>query len=185
MEVMLYDETPLHRDNFTRLVQENAYTGVLFHRVIKDFMIQAGDPSSKNALATATYGAISEGDEIAAEIREAHFHHRGALAAARAADEHNPERMSSGSQFYIVEGVVQSDSTLMAMQEDSPELSDARCEVYKTLGGTPHLDGGYTIFGRVVKGMRTVDKIAAIPTDYNNRPRRDVYIKSMTVKVVK
>lgn len=181
--VMLYDETPLHRDNFLLHVEQGTYTGVLFHRVIEDFMIQAGDPNSKISLYTAMYGSGNAGDPVPAEIRGDLFHHRGALAAARAADEVNPQRESSGSQFYIVTGAVQSDSTLNARMEQSGNIiSFERAQVYKTLGGAPHLDGGYTVFGRVTRGMNVVEKIARQTTDYRDRPRRDIYIREVRVR---
>ena len=181
--VMLYDETPLHRDNFVRLAESNTYNGIIFHRVIKNFMIQAGDPTSRNTMATASYGSHSAGEAVPAEIRGEMFHHAGALAAARAGDEVNPERESSGSQFYIVVGEPQTDSTLEArMQQAGTIIPMERVQVYKTVGGTPHLDGAYTVFGRVTQGMKIVEKINNYPTDRADRPRRDIFIKSMTVK---
>ena len=184
--VVLYDDTPAHRDNFLQQVQAGTYTGVLFHRVIKDFMIQAGDPTSKFALATARYGGTSAGEDVPPEIRRTLFHHKGALAAARAGDDVNPGKYSSGSQFYIVVGSVQSDSTLQTvMQQKGITIPEDQQMVYRTVGGTPHLDGEYTVFGRIIRGQRVLDKIAARPTDFTDRPRRDIYIRSMTVKVRK
>lgn len=186
IEVMLYDETPVHRDNFVKKIGDNTYTGVLFHRVIRDFMIQAGDPASKDALATSAYGSVSAGDMIPAEIREQFFHHKGALAAARTGDDINPEKQSSGSQFYIVEGKTMTDSTLTALEHSKAStISAERREVYEKIGGAPHLDGAYTIFGRVVKGQKVVDKISQVKTDRNDRPRKDIFIKKMSVKVLK
>ncbi|MDL2230404.1 peptidylprolyl isomerase [Alistipes sp. OttesenSCG-928-L06] len=183
IRVVLYDETPLHRDNFIQHAMDKTYNGVIFHRVIKDFMIQAGDPTSKNTMMTATYGATNAGAPVPAEIRSDLFHHRGALAAARAADDVNPEHESSGSQFYIVTGEVQTDSMLNARAERGGSILPMdRVQVYKTIGGTPHLDGGYTIFGRVTKGMKVVERINEVPTDYKDRPRKDIFIKSMTVR---
>ncbi len=182
IEILLYDETPGHRDNFLRLAQAGQYDGILFHRVISGFMIQAGDPSSLYSMATSVYGSRNIGEDIAPEIRPSLFHHRGALAAARAADEVNPERRSSGSQFYIVQGEIASDSTLDAVAQGRGwAMPQEHRAVYRTLGGTPSLDGQYTVFGRVVRGMRVVDKIASQPTDYADRPRTDIYIRSMTV----
>ncbi len=182
IRAVLYDATPLHRDNFVRLAESGAYNGVLFHRVIKDFMIQAGDPTSRMTLYTAVYGAHDAAEPVPAEILPEFFHRRGALAAARKGDEVNPHRESSGSQFYIVTGAVQSDSTLNALMERTGAIIPfERAEVYKTEGGTPHLDGAYTIFGQVTRGMRVVERIEALPTDNRDRPRRDVYIKSITV----
>lgn len=186
IEVLLYDETPAHRDNFLRLAEAGEYDGILFHRVISGFMIQAGDPASRFAMATSVYGSESVGESIASEIRPSLFHHRGALAAARAGDEVNPERLSSGSQFYIVQGDICSDSTLDAVaQQREWALPPDHRTVYRALGGVPDLDGRYTVFGRVVRGMRIVDRIASRPTDYADRPRRDIYIRSMTVKKMK
>lgn len=186
IRVLLYDETPLHRDNFVKLALNKTYNGVIFHRVIKDFMIQAGDPTSKNTMATAIYGGNSAGEPIPAEIRGELFHHNGALAAARTGDDVNPERESSGSQFYIVVGAIQTDSALNAIMEKSGSIIPMdRREVYQTLGGTPHLDGAYTVFGRVTKGMKTVEKINRVDTDYKDRPRKDVYIKEVRVKGMK
>jgi cyclophilin family peptidyl-prolyl cis-trans isomerase len=183
IRVMLYDETPQHRDNFIRHVESKVYNGVIFHRAIRDFMIQAGDPASRNTMATAVYGAGDAGEPIESEIRPTLFHHYGALAAARKSDEVNPERQSSGSQFYIVTGQVQTDSLLNDyMSRSGTIVPPERAQVYRTIGGTPNLDGAYTIFGRVVGGMKTVEKIAGLPTDYKDRPNQDVFIKSMTVK---
>ena len=183
IEVMLYDETPLHRDNFVRLAESSAYNGIIFHRVIQNFMIQAGDPASKNTMATAVYGRNNIGEPIPAEIRGELFHHYGALAAARSSDDVNPERESSGSQFYIVVGEPMTDSVLNArMQRSGAIIPMERAQVYKTIGGTPHLDGSYTVFGRVTKGMKIVEKINAVATDGRDRPRRDIFIKSTTVK---
>ena len=182
----LYDDTPLHRDNFLRLAEKKAYEGVLFHRVIAGFMIQAGDPQSKEALSTVTYGNHDDGEPVPAEIREGYFHHRGALAAARTPDEVNPERESSGSQFYIVQGKTFSDSTLNEAEKRlSVPFPPGRRQVYETWGGAPHLDRSYTIFGRVIKGMKTVDRIAAYRTDPHDRPLKDVFIRKVNVKVKK
>jgi peptidyl-prolyl cis-trans isomerase B (cyclophilin B) len=183
IEVLLYDETPAHRDNFLRLAEAGKYDGILFHRVISGFMIQAGDPSTQYAMATSIYGSRSMGAEIAPEIRPSLFHHRGALAAARSADEVNPQRLSSGSQFYIVQGEIAGDSLLNAVADGREwAMPEDHRTVYRALGGTPQLDGQYTVFGRVVRGMRVVDRIASRPTDYADRPRTDIYIRSMTVK---
>jgi len=182
IEVVLYDETPAHRDNFIRLAGEGKYDGILFHRVIPGFMIQTGDPASLYAMATAIYGTGSIGAGLAPEIRPSLFHHRGALAAARASDETNPGRLSSGSQFYIVQGTIASDSTLdAAARARGWTMPEAHRTVYRGLGGAPHLDGAYTVFGRVVRGMNVVDRIASRPVDYADRPRQDIYIRSMTV----
>lgn len=179
--LMLYDDCPRHQDNFISHINNNTYTGVIFHRVIRDFMIQAGDPTSKYALATATYGAADQGEQIPAEITDKYFHHRGALAAARASDEVNPEKMSSSSQFYIVQGTGRTDEALDELDHyRGSKMPEERRNVYKTVGGTPHLDGDYTVFGRVVKGQKTVEKISELKTDYNNRPEKDVYIKKIT-----
>lgn len=182
IEVLLYDETPAHRDNFIRLASEGKYDGILFHRVIPGFMIQAGDPATLYAMATAIYGTGSVGERLAPEIRPSLFHHRGALAAAREGDETNPERLSSGSQFYIVQGAIASDSTLSAATAARGwAMPEPHRTVYRGLGGAPQLDGAYTVFGRVVRGMNVVDRIASRPVDYADRPRQDIYIRSMTV----
>jgi peptidyl-prolyl cis-trans isomerase B (cyclophilin B) len=180
----LSDSTPLHRDNFLRLVKSKYYDSILFHRVIKSFMIQAGDPKSKTATAGQPLGQGGPGYTIPAEIRISHFHKKGALAAARLGDNVNPQKASSGSQFYIVQGRVFTDHEL-----DSVEVvrlngrkihSDFR-EYYKTVGGTPHLDGSYTVFGEVVRGLDVVDRIASTATSKaqdRDRPLQDVKIIS-------
>ena len=185
IELKLYDATPLHRDNFRDLVREGAYDSLLFHRVIKDFMIQGGDPDSKNAAPGLLLGDGDKPYTVPSEFRldEGIFHRRGVLAAAREGDDVNPEQRSSAMQFYIVWGRVFDDAGLDQVQErlDSrtggrvkltPEMRD----VYKTIGGTPHLDGQYTVFGEVVSGLDVVDAIQQVATDDNDRPLEDVRI---------
>jgi peptidylprolyl isomerase/peptidyl-prolyl cis-trans isomerase B (cyclophilin B) len=225
--IQLYDETPLHRDNFVKLVENHFYDSVLFHRVIKGFMIQAGDPFSKRAADGARLGEGSEGEWIDAEFVPALFHKRGAVAAARLGDAQNPERKSNGSQFYIVQGEVFSREDLETLtrrlndaldrsifqsllndnkdeyqrlqtSNDLPALAafearikstrdslfnsrkstltDEQIRLYTTIGGAPHLDGAYTVFGEVTRGMEIIDKIAASRVDANNRPIDNVRI---------
>lgn len=229
--VRLYGDTPAHRANFLKLAEEGFYDGVLFHRVIKDFMVQTGDPSSKEAAPGAQLGSGDPGYTIEAEIRyPKHYHKYGALAAARTADAVNPERRSSGSQFYIVTGQKQSPSTISRAEERMandvkqkywmklmkenaskikelqasgdraaleayrqeliarleaevkvPELPQQLKDDYVNIGGTPHLDNQYTVFGEVVEGMDTVEKIQNTETDSADRPTRDVRVLSMKV----
>ena len=233
IELVLYNETPKHRDNFIKLVKDGTYDGVLFHRVINNFMIQTGDPSSKNATADAMLGNGGPGYDIDAEfVYPKYFHKRGALAAAREGDETNPERKSSGSQFYIVTGRRYSEyqlnmmierlqdqakakifqtlageriSQIESMQavgdsiglnnlqqqliqltesiynENPVKFTPAQIEAYSTIGGTPHLDGQYTVFGEVVKGMDVVDKIQNVTTGNYDRPVDDVRIISAKI----
>ena len=231
--IRLYGETPKHRDNFLKLVNNGFYNDVLFHRVINKFMIQTGDPESKGAPAGKMLGAGGPGYDIDAEIvYPQFFHKRGALAAARQGDEVNPDRRSSGSQFYIVTGKVYNASQLgqmekqlqmqqmqaifndlasqhrdsiMAMRRNRDQaglqalqdelvkkteaeaaknpvkLTDAQREAYTTVGGTPHLDGTYTVFGEVVEGMDIVAKIETTATGAQDRPKEDIKIISMKV----
>lgn len=231
--VKLYNDTPLHRDNFLKLVKDGYYEGVLFHRVIDNFMVQAGDPDSKSAEAGKMLGSGDPGYTIQAEIDyPRHFHKYGALAAARTGDAVNPERRSSGSQFFIVTGqkysapqierMMQQNvmpqrqalfnqlaneniDTIRAMQAagDNEGLNRLQAELieriekeipasapsdeivnaYTSVGGTPHLDGQYTVFGEVVSGMDVVEKIQKVETDRNDRPVEDV--KILSVKVLK
>jgi cyclophilin family peptidyl-prolyl cis-trans isomerase len=184
----LYDSTPLHRDNFLRLVKSHYYDGVLFHRVIKNFMIQSGDPDSKTAKPGQPLGNGGPSYTIPAEFRESLFHKKGVLAAAREGDKENPEKRSSGSQFYIVQGKKFTDGaldTLERVRRAGKKLPDAHREIYKTIGGTPHLDGNYTVFGEVVKGLDVVDRIASVATskDPADRPVEDV--KIIKAKLIK
>jgi peptidylprolyl isomerase/peptidyl-prolyl cis-trans isomerase B (cyclophilin B) len=227
INIQLYDETPLHRDNFVKLVENHFYDSILFHRVIKGFMIQAGDPFSKHASAGARLGEGSEGELIDAEFVPTLFHKRGALAAARLGDARNPERKSNGSQFYIVQGEVFSQDNLenvirrtnetlnrtifQSIMKDNLEeynrlqtandlpaldslerkikvtrdslfeiqkrvLTDEQVRVYTSVGGAPHLDGAYTVFGEIISGMEVVDKIAASRVDMNDRPIDNIRI---------
>jgi cyclophilin family peptidyl-prolyl cis-trans isomerase len=183
IEVQLYAATPKHRDNFVKLVKENYYTGMLFHRVINTFMIQAGDPDSKGAKSGIVLGNGGPGYNIPAELEADYYHTKGALAAARMPDQVNPEKESSGSQFYIVQGSSVSDQLLDKVESMYGfKYTDAQRELYKKVGGTPHLDKNYTIFGQVVAGMEVIDKIAAVRTDANNRPGEDIKIKKMRIK---
>ena len=185
IELKLYDATPLHRDNFRNLVREGAYDSLLFHRVIKDFMIQGGDPDSKNAAPGSLLGDGDKPYTVPAEFRldEGIFHRRGVLAAAREGDDVNPEQRSSAMQFYIVWGRVFDEAGLDQIQERLDRRTGGRVkltpemrEVYKTTGGTPHLDGQYTVFGEVVSGLDVVDAIQQVATDDNDRPLEDVRI---------
>lgn len=227
--VRLYDETPLHRDNFLKLVKDGYYDGTLFHRVIKNFMIQGGDPDSKGAPAGKMLGMGGPSYTIEAEIKEGLFHKRGALAAARQGDEVNPERRSSGSQFYIVWGDVYKEgqlrqfskqlrmqkvqnvfnalaaehrSEIMQMRRDRDRaglqnlqetlaaeaekrvgdvgLNDEQIKIYSTLGGTPHLDGQYTVFGEVEDGLDVVEMIQNSPRGRADRPVDDIEMR-MTI----
>lgn len=233
IELALYNETPQHRDNFIKLVNDGTYNGVLFHRVINNFMIQTGDPDSKTATVDALLGSGGPGYDLPAEIVYPKlFHKRGALAAAREGDETNPERKSSGSQFYIVTGrryseyqlnamverlseqakamkfqalarerlaeieslQAQADTTaLMTLQNELVKLTEEwyaqnpvqftqqQIDAYSTVGGTPHLDGTYTVFGEVVRGMDVVDKIQNVNTGKYDRPVDDVKIISAKI----
>lgn len=185
--IRLSDSTPLHRDNFLKLVKSKFYDSVLFHRVIKNFMIQSGDPDSKRAEAGKPLGNGSPGYTIPAEFRTSLFHKKGVIAAARTGDNVNPEKRSSGSQFYIVQGKTFTEAGLDSVERDrlKRKLPDAHREVYKTLGGTPHLDQNYTVFGEVIKGLEVVDKIATVTTSRTppDRPVEDVrIIKAHLVK---
>lgn len=180
--VALYNATPKHRDNFIKLATEGYYNGTLFHRIIKDFMIQGGDPDSKTAQPGQMLGNGGPGYTIPAEIRPNLFHKKGALAAARMGDDVNPNKESSGSQFYIVQGRVFPDEFLNSMEQQmNRKFPENQRKIYKTVGGTPHLDGGYTVFGEVVSGLDVLDKIAAVKTGPADRPVEDV---KMTVSVI-
>lgn len=181
MKVRLYNSTPKHRDNFIKLAEEGFYDGTLFHRVISGFMIQGGDPDSRSASPGQPLGQGGPGYEIDAEIGA--IHTKGAVAAARTADQMNPERKSSGSQFYIVHGVKQSEGQLAAIeQQKGIQYTPEQKELYKTVGGAPNLDMDYTVFGEVIEGMDVIDKIASQPGAAGNRPANDI---KMTVKVLK
>ncbi|MCC6287068.1 MAG: peptidylprolyl isomerase [Chitinophagaceae bacterium] len=180
--IRLSDSTPLHRNNFLKLVKQHYYDGILFHRVIQHFMIQAGDPQSKNAAADIELG---EGDleyTIPAEFNSALFHKKGVIAAAREGDDVNPQKASSAVQFYIVQGMIFSEKGLDSLEKfrlNGTIIPGERRAVYTTVGGTPHLDGNYTVFGVVIKGLETVDSIAATPVNrkLGNRPLQDIHIK--------
>lgn len=174
IKAKLYNDTPKHRDNFIKLVNEGWYNGSPFHRVIKDFMIQGGQNQD---------GRLDPGYRVPAEIKDNHFHKKGALAAARQPDQVNPQKASSGSQFYIVQGKVYDDRTLDMFESRTGKVFNARQrQAYKTVGGTPHLDGDYTVFGEVIEGLDIVDKIAAVKTGYMDVPVEPVTIISVTIE---
>lgn len=176
MKVMLYNNTVKHRDNFTKLVKEGFYNDLLFHRVIQGFMVQGGDPDSKSASPDRLLGGGGPGYELDAEIELPHI--KGALAAARLGDAVNPQRRSSGSQFFIVHGRIFNDEELdMIAQQNNITFTEAQRNFYKQTGGAPFLDGQYTVFGQVVEGIEVLDKIAALPTGAADRPLRDVKMK--------
>ena len=180
MTIELSDSTPEHRDNFVKLVNEGFYNDLLFHRVMKGFMIQGGDPKSKDAEPGARLGGGGPGYTLDADFRDDHLHIYGAIAAARQPDNVNPEKRSSGSQFYIVQGQTYKPGELMSMenrvQAVAPDFtySDEAKVMYSEKGGTPFLDMNYTVFGRVIEGMETIDSIAKVKVMRGNRPDEDV-----------
>lgn len=233
MVILLYDETPQHRDNFLKLVEDGFYNDLLFHRVIKGFMIQGGDPDSKDAAASKRLGSGGPGYQIPAEFVEGLYHKKGALSAARTGDNVNPERKSSGSQFYIVQGKVYDEEMLNQYEDrqrfqatrsiamnmfqermddvqrlqkegkmdsinlikidiqekaeaqaalEQHEISQERRKIYSTVGGTPHLDGAYTVFGEVIEGLNVIDSISNVKTDEADRPLQDVIMEMKIIE---
>ncbi|MDT8413077.1 MAG: peptidylprolyl isomerase [Vicingaceae bacterium] len=185
IKIKLFNETPQHRDNFIKLVKEGFYNETLFHRVIKDFMIQGGDPDSKNAQKGEYLGEGDVGYTIPAEFNAQLIHKRGALAAARQGDNVNPQKRSSGCQFYIVQGrkfTTEEIERIEKSKQGRIEYTDGQYKTYETIGGTPHLDMDYTVFGEVIEGLDVVDKIAAVKRDRKDRPLEDIKI---TIKIFK
>lgn len=179
--ILLYNSTPLHRDNFLKLVKTGFYNGTLFHRVINAFMIQGGDPESKNAAPDKELGEGDVGYTVPAEFRDSLFHKKGVLAAAR---DNNPEKASSGCQFYLVQGKTFTDPQLDSLEERRLhfKIPFSQREAYKTVGGTPHLDRNYTVYGEIVKGISLIDSIAGSATDSNNKPLNPVTMKVTLLK---
>jgi peptidyl-prolyl cis-trans isomerase B (cyclophilin B) len=187
----LFDETPKHRDNFVKLAEEGYYNDLLFHRVIKNFMIQGGDPDSRNAPANMRLGSGGPAYKVDAEIVDNLVHVKGALAAARQGDAVNPKKASSGSQFYIVQGAPVKKEMLLGLEQrrnfgrDSVNFfrySDEQIEAYATIGGTPHLDGDYTVFGRIIEGLNIIDSIAAVKTMPGDRPVENLAFRVEVIK---
>jgi peptidyl-prolyl cis-trans isomerase B (cyclophilin B) len=178
IKIKLYDETPKHKENFIKLVQQGYYNGLLFHRVIPSFMVQAGDPNSRNARPGQPLGDGGPNYTIPAEFNAQHFHKKGAVAAARKGDDINPDKESSGSQFYIVQGRTLNASQLDALEKSGKHqpFTPEQRDFYTSQGGTPHLDNAYTVFGEVIEGMEVVDLISAVKTNERNRPFTDVKI---------
>ncbi|MCD8177897.1 MAG: peptidylprolyl isomerase [Tannerellaceae bacterium] len=183
IKVKLFNDTPLHRDNFIKHVEENTYNDLLFHRVIKQFMIQAGDVNSKDAPLDSILGSGDLDYRIPAEIiYPKYYHKRGALCAARSSDEVNPEKESSATQFYIVTGKFYTEHELDKMErEQNKKFTPEERQSYMLEGGAPHLDGNYTVFGEVVSGQKVVDKIQLVMTNMNDRPLKNIKIKSMSI----
>ncbi len=183
MVIRLYDKTPKHRDNFIKLANDHFFDSLIFHRVISQFMIQGGDPQSKNAQPGQMLGSGDVGYTIPAEFDTSFIHKRGALSAARMGDNVNPAKASSGCQFYIVQGKTWTDADLNNMEmQRGTKYTQAQRKIYKTVGGTPFLDMGYTVFGEVESGMEVIDKIASVPKGPGDRPLGDVH---MYVQVIK
>lgn len=183
MTVELFNETPNHRDNFIKLVNDGFYNGLLFHRVINSFMIQGGDPNSRNAKPGQPLGNGTLGYTVPAEFVPGLYHRKGALAAARQGDMVNPTKASSSCQFYIVQGNVWPlDRLQMIMAQMGKTLTQEQITAYTTVGGTPHLDGDYTVFGQVIEGLDVIDKIAAVKCGPNDRPVEDVTMKMSIIE---
>lgn len=177
MLLRLFDETPQHQENFQKLAQEGFFDSLLFHRVIDEFMIQGGDPNSRNAKPGTSLGAGGPGYTLPAEFVDTLIHLKGRLAAARQGDRVNPQKKSSGSQFYIVHGKTFTDQELNRIQaQNGLRYSPDQREAYKTIGGAPFLDGNYTVFGEVIEGLEVVDKIAKVQKGRGDRPRNDVWM---------
>jgi len=180
MTVLLYDDTPLHQQNFLKLVNEGFYDSLLFHRVIKQFMVQGGDPNSRGASSSTRLGSGGPGYTIPAEFNPKFIHKKGALAAARTGGPGNPEKKSSGSQYYIVQGKTLTDAELDNMERRVQGVSPGfkytpeQREIYKILGGTPFLDMDYTVYGEVIEGLNVIDSIAAVKTVPGDRPVEDI-----------
>ena len=180
--IKLYNDTPLHRDNFLKLVNECFYDSTLFHRVIAGFMIQSGDPDSKNAAPKKQLGAGGPGYTVPAEFRKDLIHKKGALAAARQGDQVNPQKRSSGSQFYIVVGRPWTEDEMdMVEQRTGFKYSDEQRNIYTTVGGYPFLDREYTVYGEVIEGLDIVDAISVTDTNPADRPLQDIIIESVEV----
>lgn len=176
----LYENTPKHRDNMLKLVKDKFYDSTLFHRVIPGFVVQGGDPTSKTAQAGAALGEGDVGYKIPAEINMADYHKRGAVGMAR---DNNPDKASSGCQFYIVVGKKFTEDELKSISaKTGRKFTPKQIRDYKTIGGTPHLDGNYTVFGVVEEGMDVVDKIAAMQRDNNDRPNMDIKMIKVRLK---
>jgi cyclophilin family peptidyl-prolyl cis-trans isomerase len=173
MHAVLFDKTPKHKANFLKLVDDEFYDGLLFHRIIDGFMIQGGDPNSRKAKPKEMLGNGDVGYKVDAEILPDLFHKKGVLAAAR---DNNPTKASSGCQYYIVQGKIWNDSTLQQQMARSPKrvFTDEQKQVYKTIGGSPHLDGNYTVFGQVIDNLWVIDSIATQKRDAQNRPLVDL-----------
>lgn len=183
MQVILFDETPKHKANFIKLAKEKFYDGLLFHRVIEAFMLQGGDPESRNAGPDKILGKGDNGYKIPAEFSPKLFHQKGALAAAR---DNNPAKESSGCQFYIVQGKKWSAADLNKQAARAArKITDQQRAVYKTIGGTPHLDGSYTVFGQVIDGMDVIDKITSYRRDERDRPETNIAMKVSVKKMKK
>lgn len=183
MTVELYNETPKHRDNFIKLVKEGFYDGLLFHRIINHFMIQGGDPNSREAKPGQMLGNGTLGYTVPAEIVPGLIHKKGALAAARQGDQVNPTKASSSCQFYIVQGNVWPLEQLQRMsQQMGRPFTQQQIDAYTSIGGTPHLDNEYTVFGQVVEGLEVIDKIAAVACGAGDRPLQDVKMKMSLIK---
>jgi peptidyl-prolyl cis-trans isomerase B (cyclophilin B) len=183
MVIQLYDETPKHRDNFIKLIEEGYYDGLLFHRVIDGFMVQGGDPKSKDAKSGAPLGSGGPGYQVDAEFNPKHVHVRGALAAARTGGPSNPKKKSSGSQFYIVDGKTFSESQLRQFElEKGITYTAEQKRIYMEEGGAAFLDMEYTVFGRVIQGFEVIDAIAEAKKDKRNRPVEDISMKVIAIK---
>jgi cyclophilin family peptidyl-prolyl cis-trans isomerase len=183
MLIMLSDSTPKHRDNFLKLASTGFYDSTIFHRVISRFMIQGGDPESKKATPGQRLGNGGPGYTIPAEFNPALYHRKGALAAARLGDNVNPQKNSSGCQFYIVQGQSFPDYQLdMFENRAGKKMTAQQREEYKTMGGTPHLDGGYTVFGELIWGFEVLGQIAAVAKDGGDRPVEDVRMKMRVIR---
>lgn len=180
--IMLYDDTPLHKENFIDLVTSKFYDGLLFHRVIPGFMIQTGDPNSKGAKPRQRLGNGGPGYTVPAEFRSNRYHKKGALSAARQGDQVNPRKESSGSQFYLVQGKTLTDKELNQLNgsRQTPFTTEER-KTYKEIGGTPFLDFNYTVFGEVTKGLGIIEAISLVKRDGGNRPNKDVKIISARI----